>query len=171
FEAVDKYTLKLTLDKPNPDLLDSLAVHNVVIVAQERVEQTGGKLDDPPVIGTGPFIFDNWTPNQRFTAKRNPDYFVSGRPYIDAIESYRASDPSLLANRRASTSTCRSGRLSGSISDLIAVGEAKEHALDDGKSLRISRGEIAEFCQRNHIRRLALFGSVLREDFRPESDV
>lgn len=31
--------------------------------------------------------------------------------------------------------------------------------------------EIAEFCRRHHIRRLALFGSVLRADFRPESDV
>ena len=30
---------------------------------------------------------------------------------------------------------------------------------------------IAEFCRRHHIRRLALFGSVLREDFGPESDV
>jgi len=31
--------------------------------------------------------------------------------------------------------------------------------------------KIAEFCRRNHIRRLALFGSVLRDDFRPDSDV
>ena len=31
--------------------------------------------------------------------------------------------------------------------------------------------EIAGFCRRNRIRRLAFFGSVLREDFRPESDV
>ena len=30
---------------------------------------------------------------------------------------------------------------------------------------------IAQFCQRNRIRRLALFGSVLRDDFTPESDV
>jgi predicted nucleotidyltransferase len=30
---------------------------------------------------------------------------------------------------------------------------------------------LAAFCQRYHIRRLALFGSVLREDFRPNSDV
>ena len=27
------------------------------------------------------------------------------------------------------------------------------------------------FCQRHHIRKLALFGSVLRDDFRPDSDV
>ena len=30
---------------------------------------------------------------------------------------------------------------------------------------------IADFCRRHHIRWLALFGSVLRDDFRPESDV
>ena len=35
----------------------------------------------------------------------------------------------------------------------------------------IPKEEIAEFCRRNHIRRLALFGSVLRDDFRPDSDV
>ena len=31
--------------------------------------------------------------------------------------------------------------------------------------------QIAGFCRRNHIRKLSLFGSVLREDFRPDSDV
>jgi len=35
----------------------------------------------------------------------------------------------------------------------------------------VSRDAIAAFCRRHHIQRLALFGSVLRTDFRPESDV
>ncbi len=35
----------------------------------------------------------------------------------------------------------------------------------------IPKEEIAAFCQRNHIRCMALFGSVLRDDFTPESDV
>ena len=35
----------------------------------------------------------------------------------------------------------------------------------------VPKEQIAEFCRRNHIRRLALFGSVLRDDFRPDSDV
>jgi predicted nucleotidyltransferase len=35
----------------------------------------------------------------------------------------------------------------------------------------IPKDEIAEFCRRNRIRRLALFGSVLRDDFTPQSDV
>ena len=42
-----------------------------------------------------------------------------------------------------------------------------------GMSPRISvdRQRIAAFCRRHHIRRLALFGSVLREDFCADSDV
>ena len=37
--------------------------------------------------------------------------------------------------------------------------------------IAIDRDGIADFCRRHHIRRLSLFGSVLREDFGPESDV
>ncbi|MFP4356445.1 MAG: nucleotidyltransferase family protein [Phycisphaerae bacterium] len=37
--------------------------------------------------------------------------------------------------------------------------------------IEIPDQELKAFCQRNHIRRLALFGSVLRSDFRPNSDV
>jgi predicted nucleotidyltransferase len=36
---------------------------------------------------------------------------------------------------------------------------------------RVDKKRIAEFCRKHHIRRLALFGSVLRDDFRPGSDV
>jgi len=35
----------------------------------------------------------------------------------------------------------------------------------------VDRERLAEFCRRNHIQRLAFFGSVLRDDFRPDSDV
>jgi predicted nucleotidyltransferase len=35
----------------------------------------------------------------------------------------------------------------------------------------VNRVKIAEFCRKHHIRRLAFYGSVLREDFRPDSDV
>jgi uncharacterized protein len=37
--------------------------------------------------------------------------------------------------------------------------------------IAIDHKKLAEFCRRHHIRKLALFGSVLRDDFRPESDV
>jgi len=37
--------------------------------------------------------------------------------------------------------------------------------------IEIPRDKIADFCRRNHIRKLSLFGSALRDDFRPDSDI
>ena len=37
--------------------------------------------------------------------------------------------------------------------------------------IEVDREQVAEFCRRHHIRRLALFGSVLTDEFGPESDV
>ena len=39
------------------------------------------------------------------------------------------------------------------------------------KEIQVDRAKIAEFCKRRHIHKLALFGSVLRDDFSPDSDV
>jgi predicted nucleotidyltransferase len=39
------------------------------------------------------------------------------------------------------------------------------------KNLKIPQGKLAEFCKRNHIRKLSLFGSVIRDDFSPDSDL
>lgn len=37
--------------------------------------------------------------------------------------------------------------------------------------IRFPGEPLREFCRRHHIRRLSLFGSVLRDDFGPDSDV
>lgn len=37
--------------------------------------------------------------------------------------------------------------------------------------LKLPEKQIVDFCRRNQINRLSLFGSVLRDDFRPDSDV
>jgi uncharacterized protein len=37
--------------------------------------------------------------------------------------------------------------------------------------IQIPKERITDFCQRHHIRKLAIFGSALRDDFGPDSDV
>ena len=41
----------------------------------------------------------------------------------------------------------------------------------EAKALAIPMEPLADFCRRNKVQELALFGSVRREDFSPESDV
>ena len=38
-------------------------------------------------------------------------------------------------------------------------------------NIEMPRERLAELCRRNHIRRLSLFGSILRDDFGPDSDI
>jgi predicted nucleotidyltransferase len=39
------------------------------------------------------------------------------------------------------------------------------------RNLKIPQVKLAEFCKRNHIRKLSLFGSAIRSDFSPDSDL
>ncbi len=36
-------------------------------------------------VGTGPFVFQEWIPNDHFTATANPNYWRKGMPYLDSI--------------------------------------------------------------------------------------
>jgi len=45
------------------------------------------------------------------------------------------------------------------------------HMGDKQSGIRIPKDEVVDFCRRHHIRRLSLFGSALRDDFGPESDI
>ena len=38
-------------------------------------------------------------------------------------------------------------------------------------NISVDQEAVAQFCRSHHIRKLSLFGSVLRDDFGPESDV
>jgi predicted nucleotidyltransferase len=40
-----------------------------------------------------------------------------------------------------------------------------------GQQIQVNQERIAEFCRRHRIQKLSVFGSALREDFRPDSDV
>lgn len=43
--------------------------------------------------------------------------------------------------------------------------------MSEMKNIDIPADKVAEFCKRNRIRRLSLYGSALRDDFRPDSDI
>lgn len=71
--------------------------------------------------------------------------------------------PSSLVPRCARAVLCWSG--SGPLGR-AAQGEAMVY-----HGIQVSENAIADFCRRNHIQRLALYGSILTNDFGPDSDV
>jgi len=55
------------------------------IIAPSMISDPNGSKKP---VGTGPFRFKEWEPNDHFTAVRNTDYWRSGLPYLDSV-TYR----------------------------------------------------------------------------------
>src|SRR5690606_26924863 len=65
--AVDERTLEVTLSEPDAAFLDSVAGIWGSILAPAALESDTDlcRADDPALIGTGPFVFDEWVPGQQ----------------------------------------------------------------------------------------------------------
>jgi peptide/nickel transport system substrate-binding protein len=79
-DAPDKYTVVLTSDQPRPAMFDLFELLNMVnkdITETPAVTTTSG--------GTGPFKFAEYVQGDHIRWTKNPDYWMSGRPYLDEV--------------------------------------------------------------------------------------
>lgn len=92
-EVLDEYTVRITLEQPESSFLTLIAAPYFGIVSPTQL------LDDPDslastVVGTGPFVFDEWVKGQSISYVRNDDYdwgpegTHEGAAYLDKI-TYR----------------------------------------------------------------------------------
>jgi peptide/nickel transport system substrate-binding protein len=73
-EAIDDYTLRLTLSQPNAPLLFNLAdPGSMAPVSQASVESQGDQYGRNPA-GVGPYMVKEWVTGDHVTLARNPDY-------------------------------------------------------------------------------------------------
>jgi peptide/nickel transport system substrate-binding protein len=76
------YEVTFRLERPQPAFIALLASGYSVVYP---CHVPPGEMRQHP-IGTGPFKFAEFKPNERITVTRNPDYWKKGRPYLDGIE-------------------------------------------------------------------------------------
>jgi peptide/nickel transport system substrate-binding protein len=84
-DTPDKYTVVLRSDIPRPLVFDNLETFN--IIDQVTAEGPNGKTQ---AVGTGPFVLKEWVQGDHISLVKNPNYWQTGRPYLDGIE-YRIS--------------------------------------------------------------------------------
>jgi ABC-type transport system substrate-binding protein len=84
--APEAMTVVFTLTGPNPTFPSGLTTQVGYPVGEAMIKNAaaGGSGTLVPV-GTGPFIYSQWQPNDFFTATRNPHYWREGLPYLDSI--------------------------------------------------------------------------------------
>jgi len=83
-EVVDKYTVRFNLKRPSGAFLASFGGSTVrtTIIAKECVNEDGS-ITNP--IGTGPYKFVEWKPNDYWKYSKFDDYWQEGLPYLDTI--------------------------------------------------------------------------------------
>jgi ABC-type transport system substrate-binding protein len=87
-KAIDRYTLQFTLIKPNPQFLYFVAMSGCFAVPHEAVEHYGMEFALHPV-GTGPFILENFNPqDNKLVYHKNPTFRDKRFP-SEAAEEYK----------------------------------------------------------------------------------
>jgi oligopeptide transport system substrate-binding protein len=91
-QALDHYTLQITLSQPYTPFIAMLGIAQPKVVPREEVERLGAQFGRQPV-GTGPFRFVNWGAGQEITLEANRGYF-EGRPFLDRLhyKIFKAAD-------------------------------------------------------------------------------
>ncbi len=94
WEAIDNRTMEFEFDKPRPNMTDFFAQLLVTKKSTYTELQAGENVQ-----GTGPFAFEQWTPDvgASFVANRNwHQTAVEGGPYVDRLELQRFPDAEAL---------------------------------------------------------------------------
>ncbi|MBV9324430.1 MAG: ABC transporter substrate-binding protein [Chloroflexi bacterium] len=91
-DTPDKYTVTLKSDLPRPTLFDSLQLFNML--DQPSMEGPDAKSS---AVGTGPFVMQEWVQGDHFTFTKNKNYWKSGKPYLDGLQSrvFRGEQPAM----------------------------------------------------------------------------
>lgn len=82
-EVEDEYTVKITTEEPFAPIINHLSHDFVSMVSPQAAEEYDDELGENPV-GTGPFVFEEWTRGEEVTLTRNDDYWGEG-PYLDEV--------------------------------------------------------------------------------------
>ena len=83
-QTPDKNTVIFKLKYPYAPFAQTLASPSYSCIYPREV-LTGGYDPSKIAIGSGPFLFDNFTPDVAYVYKRNPRWFEKGKPYVDTL--------------------------------------------------------------------------------------
>ena len=91
-DVQDDVTLAIRLKGPAPSLLGMLAQREGFMISPQAAETFGERFGQNPV-GTGAFIFREWSPGNRIVVDKNASYWEPGKPYLDRVVFIQTSNP------------------------------------------------------------------------------
>jgi peptide/nickel transport system substrate-binding protein len=87
YVVTDPQTLTVTLPSPQGNFPENMTLNLGAIPSPAAVAKYGKLYGSGPgyVVGAGPFTLTAWVPGNSYTLTKNPNYYIAGQPYLDAI--------------------------------------------------------------------------------------
>lgn len=85
-KVVDQYTIQIVLATPTAVILPKLALTSFAIASPKAIQEQGEKYGTAAgtAVGTGPFMFKEWVPNDKIVLVANPNWWGNG-PKLDVL--------------------------------------------------------------------------------------
>jgi peptide/nickel transport system substrate-binding protein len=139
---LDDLTVRVPLKRPDVSIPGKLASNLDFVVPVG--------FDPKKPVGTGPFKFVSMTPGQKMTFERNPNYWRSGKPYLDGIEVVTLTDPTARVN----------ALLGGQVDAIEGLPFGQVSVVEANPELKVLESETGQWLP-----------FVMRTDLEPWSDV
>jgi peptide/nickel transport system substrate-binding protein len=122
--ALDRHTVKVTLQYPSPAFLQFLAVDYMKILPKHVLEAGVDINVWENIVGSGPFKIKAARRGDSVTYERNPTYFKKGRPYVDSLTILAITDAGTAAAAvKAGRIQMTTGVTSLGVDDLLRLGK------------------------------------------------
>jgi peptide/nickel transport system substrate-binding protein len=121
-QVVDPLTLRITLKSPDPNYNHRVADALSSIASPTAIKSMGASFGDKGAVGAGPFILKEWLHNDHMTFVRNPNYWETGRPYVDQLTVKIVLDD----NTRYNTFKTTPGSIDYEFGNPASLGQAKQ---------------------------------------------
>jgi peptide/nickel transport system substrate-binding protein len=92
-EIIDDYTVKVSFRMWANTILGSFTGNAAWMASPTAFEKNGADVMRANPVGTGPFKFVSFQRDESYKVKKNADYWVTGKPYLDGVEISYIADP------------------------------------------------------------------------------
>jgi peptide/nickel transport system substrate-binding protein len=93
YDVIDDSTLKINFSVHDSQFMVNMSLYTLMSPTAMKIPTTPANQAKDHMIGTGPFLFSSYSNAEFIKFTKNPNYWQSGKPYLNTLEEREIDDP------------------------------------------------------------------------------